>query len=47
MNRKMKLDHHFDASVASQISAAEKMTNSLPVSPTQPALFFGSISTAC
>jgi hypothetical protein len=47
MNRKLKGDHYFDASDASKISAAEKMTSFLPVSPAQTVSLLGPISTAC
>ena len=47
MNRDAKGERHFDASDASNASAAEPVTRFPPFSPTQLASFFGPISTNC
>jgi hypothetical protein len=47
MNLEAKGERHFDASNASNVSAAEHMTCLPSFSQTQSASFFGPFSTAC
>jgi hypothetical protein len=47
MSREAKVERHFDASEASNESAAEQLTWLTPVSPTRLASFVGPFSTAC